>query len=120
VKIITFLLLAFFVSCAPPRWPLKPGPEDPKLTTMERSGIIENGWISRGDIITPGSFFYSWTERLSFMKPPVKVFSMAPVSHGVFREKWKNFILVVKDGAGTLYTLGEVALEQMTPGTVLR
>ncbi len=54
------------------------------------------------------------------MKPPVKVVSMAPVSHGVFREKWKNFVLTVRDGSGNLYSLGEVALEQMSPGTVLR
>ncbi len=45
MKTITFLLLAICVSCAPPRWPLKPGPDDPKLTPMERSGIVERAYL---------------------------------------------------------------------------
>jgi len=88
---------------------------------MERSGIIERSYLSGAPFNGDGSYWsYSWTERLSFMKSPVKVVSMAPVSHGVFREKWKNFVLTVRDGSGNLYSLGEVSLGEIAPGTVLR
>jgi len=122
MRTVILLIFAVCVSCSPIRWILKPGPDATGLTTMERSGIIEDGWIDRGSNFfnPPASFFYSWTERLTFMKPPVKVVSMDAVSHGVFREKWRNYVLIVKDGDGILRNLGEVPLEQMAPGMVLK
>jgi hypothetical protein len=78
------LLLVLCASCAAPRWVLKPGPDDPKLTTMERSGIIEGGELNRMKMnpfeAESSVYYYSWTERLMFMKSPVTVVSMSPRS----------------------------------------
>lgn len=54
------------------------------------------------------------------MTPPVVVVSKGTVSHGVFREKYKTFNVVVKTGNGKQYTFHGTEWESVKVGDELK
>jgi hypothetical protein len=112
------LLLA---SCAAPRWPLKPAPGDPALTLSERFEIIRDGQVDgRGGLGDNNTWYFAWDERLNFMDAPVTIVDVNPISHEVFRDKYRGYALVVKDRFGNVFGLGETDMANAKVGDVLR
>lgn len=104
---IAIIILALLMGCAD-QLPFS------ELSATQKDGILQYGYINGY------SGYFNEAERLTLMEPPVIVISKGEVSHGVFRDKYKTYDVVVRAGNGKFYTLSNTAWESVKVGDILK
>jgi len=111
MKSVLLLSLLLFSSCNPLfQHVFYPG--DPKLTEDIRYRILNGLEVENVD--------YGPTLRLNLMTPPVKVVAIGETSHGVFRDKYHTYDIVVEDGSGSRFTFYGTTWASVKIGDVIK